>query len=270
MTDKYILAIDLGTSGPKVALFSTQGEMLGSEFEEVSLLLFEDGGAEQSTGEWWSAIDKAMKRLLARGLVPAENIIAISSTSGQLGQLEQPPYGTPENLAFWKPVLGELRDVLLLDPRPQCLRRAAFDAVAAKIAPDPLGGLGRAPVVEVDAVAGDVADRQEMRRLEVTLRGPGAFTEERVVLVEAFEHRLRDRLGGVVAQGGGPVRRERTMGHGHASGKDGGNDGNDRRPAVGAGGGAARNRRIGMGGAVAANHHTSARAGSWRRGYDAT
>jgi hypothetical protein len=29
--------------------------------------------------------------------------------SGQLGQVEQPPYGTPENLAFWKPVLGELR-----------------------------------------------------------------------------------------------------------------------------------------------------------------
>ena len=28
-TDKFILAIDLGTSGPKVALFSTHGELLG-------------------------------------------------------------------------------------------------------------------------------------------------------------------------------------------------------------------------------------------------
>lgn len=78
--EKFILAIDLGTSGPKVALFSTQGEMLGSEFEEVPLLLFEDGGAEQSPGEWWSAIDKCTKRLLARGLVPNEDIVAISST----------------------------------------------------------------------------------------------------------------------------------------------------------------------------------------------
>jgi xylulokinase len=80
MTDKYILAIDLGTSGPKVALFTAQGDLLGSEFEEVRLQLFEDGGAEQSPGEWWQAIDKSAKRLLARGLVPAEDIVAISST----------------------------------------------------------------------------------------------------------------------------------------------------------------------------------------------
>lgn len=80
MTDNYILAIDLGTSGPKVALFSAHGELLGSEFEEVRLLLFEDGGAEQVPDEWWQAVDKAAKRLLARGLVPAEEIVAISST----------------------------------------------------------------------------------------------------------------------------------------------------------------------------------------------
>lgn len=78
--EKYILAIDLGTSGPKVALFSSQGEMLGSEFEEIKLLLFPDGGAEQSPNEWWDAIQKAAKRLLARGLAASENIVAIACT----------------------------------------------------------------------------------------------------------------------------------------------------------------------------------------------
>ena len=29
MTDKYILAIDLGTSGPKVGVFSSQGQVIG-------------------------------------------------------------------------------------------------------------------------------------------------------------------------------------------------------------------------------------------------
>ncbi|HSQ40356.1 MAG TPA: FGGY family carbohydrate kinase, partial [Anaerolineales bacterium] len=75
MADKYILAIDLGTSGPKVALFSTHGELLGSEFEETRLLLFDNGGAEQSPAEWWEAIDKAVKRLLARGLAPSGDIV---------------------------------------------------------------------------------------------------------------------------------------------------------------------------------------------------
>jgi xylulokinase len=79
-TDKFILAIDLGTSGPKVALLTSRGELLGSEFEETKLLLFPDGGAEQSPGEWWQAIDKAAKRLLARGLAAGKDIVAIAST----------------------------------------------------------------------------------------------------------------------------------------------------------------------------------------------
>jgi xylulokinase len=78
--NKFILAIDLGTSGPKVALFTSQGELLGSEFEETELLLLPDGGAEQAPDDWWDAIDKAVKRLLARGLAPNEDIVAISST----------------------------------------------------------------------------------------------------------------------------------------------------------------------------------------------
>ena len=80
-TDKYILAIDLGTSGPKVALFSTQGELVGSEFEETKVTLFPDGGAEQAPDDWWNAIQTAGKRLLAKGLVSNDDIVAIASTA---------------------------------------------------------------------------------------------------------------------------------------------------------------------------------------------
>jgi xylulokinase len=85
--DKFILAIDLGTSGPKVALFSSQGEMLGSEFEETKLLLLPDGGAEQSPNEWWDAIQNAAKRLLARRLAPNEDIVAIAITGQWAGTI---------------------------------------------------------------------------------------------------------------------------------------------------------------------------------------
>jgi len=79
-TDKYILAIDLGTGGPKVALFSVHGELVGSEFEETRLILLPEGGAEQSPQEWWQAIDKAAKRLLGKTLVPAEEVVGIICT----------------------------------------------------------------------------------------------------------------------------------------------------------------------------------------------
>ena len=78
--NKFILAIDLGTSGPKVALVSPRGEIMGSEFEETQLLLSHGGGAEQSPGEWWDAIQKSVKRLLAKGLISNDDIIAIAST----------------------------------------------------------------------------------------------------------------------------------------------------------------------------------------------
>ncbi|MBM3182217.1 MAG: xylulose kinase [Chloroflexi bacterium] len=80
-TDKFILAIDLGTSGPKVAIFSTQGELISSEFEETPVLLPPAGGAEQSPEVWWGAIEKAVKRLLVEGLVNNDDIVAIASTA---------------------------------------------------------------------------------------------------------------------------------------------------------------------------------------------
>ena len=99
---KYILAIDLGTSGPKVALFSSQGEMLGSEFEETNLLLFPDGGAEQSPHEWWDAIQKAVKRLLARRLTASEDIVAIACTGQWSGTVPVDGEGnTLGNAIIW-------------------------------------------------------------------------------------------------------------------------------------------------------------------------
>jgi xylulokinase len=100
--EKFILAMDLGTSGPKVALFSSQGEMLGSEFEETKLLLFPDGGAEQSPDDWWDAIQKATKRLLVRGLAANEDIVAIACTGQWSGTVAVDKGGNPlGNAIIW-------------------------------------------------------------------------------------------------------------------------------------------------------------------------
>jgi len=78
---KYILAIDLGTSGPKVALVSTDWEVVASDFEPTELYLIENGGAEQDPAQWWNAILKASKRLIGLQVIPASDIIAISCTA---------------------------------------------------------------------------------------------------------------------------------------------------------------------------------------------
>ena len=105
--DKFILAIDLGTSGPKVALVSTQGELLGSEFEETKLLLLPEGGAEQSPSDWWEAITKAVKRLLERGLTTNEDIVAIAITGQWSGTVPVDQDGNPlANAIIWMDARG--------------------------------------------------------------------------------------------------------------------------------------------------------------------
>ncbi len=85
MTESYLLAIDLGTSGPKVALFTSQCELLGYEFEPTPYYLLPKGGAEQKPEEWWQAICAATRRLLERDLAPREQIAALCCTSQWAG-----------------------------------------------------------------------------------------------------------------------------------------------------------------------------------------
>jgi xylulokinase len=84
MTEPTILAVDLGTSGMKVALITVSGKVLGWEAEPVQLYVTPDGGAEQSPDEWWGAFLSAAKRLLARNLVEVRAIRAVCcSTQGE-------------------------------------------------------------------------------------------------------------------------------------------------------------------------------------------
>ena len=100
--DRYILAIDLGTSGPKVGLASIRGEILGYEFEETPILLLPEGGAEQDPDDWWRAISKATARLLAKDLVPVETIQAINLTTQWSGTVPVGRDGRPlMNAIIW-------------------------------------------------------------------------------------------------------------------------------------------------------------------------
>ncbi|MCB9705121.1 MAG: xylulose kinase [Myxococcales bacterium] len=99
---EHVLAIDLGTSGPKVALVDLNGAVIGSEIEPVELLLSPGGGAEQRPDDWWRAIVTASRRLLGRGLCDAGRIVAVVCTSQWSGTVAVDAEGRPlHNAIIW-------------------------------------------------------------------------------------------------------------------------------------------------------------------------
>ncbi len=74
-----MLAIDLGTSGPKVGLVRATGEVVGVEFEPVATLLHRGGGAEQRPQDWWASTTTASRRLLAAHPEPAVRAVGVTA-----------------------------------------------------------------------------------------------------------------------------------------------------------------------------------------------
>jgi xylulokinase len=84
-----VLAIDLGTSGPKVGLVGADGTVEAVEFEPVPLLLQPGGGAEQRPEDWWAAIGRAARRL------PARAVRAVGVTAQWAGTVAVDAAGAP-------------------------------------------------------------------------------------------------------------------------------------------------------------------------------
>lgn len=123
----HVLAIDLGTSGPKVAIATTRGEVLGVEARSTKLDLgarrehdagdaaaaASSGGntvpgkAEQDPLDWWAAIVEAAQALHARQLVDPTRIEAVCVTAQWAGTVAVDEQGTPLHPAIiWMDTRG--------------------------------------------------------------------------------------------------------------------------------------------------------------------
>ncbi len=80
-TEKYILAVDHGTSAVKTAIVSIHGRVIDVERQKTPINFLPGGGAEQDPADWWQALLKTGKALIKRKQVPSEDIIALSVSS---------------------------------------------------------------------------------------------------------------------------------------------------------------------------------------------
>lgn len=91
----HVLAIDLGTSGPKVAVVALTGEVRGWQNRTTRLVLGEGGSAEQDPEDWWQAIVAAARAVLEQSGLSRDRIAAVAVTSHWAGLVAVDAQGTP-------------------------------------------------------------------------------------------------------------------------------------------------------------------------------
>ena len=109
--ENLVLACDLGTSGPKVALVNAEGNILAESTEKTKLYFTEDGGVEQDPENWWEAILRGISNLrsLEGGNAKAllKRVVAISCTSQWSGTVPLDEKGEPLHRAIiWMDARG--------------------------------------------------------------------------------------------------------------------------------------------------------------------
>jgi xylulokinase len=84
MTERWILAVDLGNGGPKVAVVSLDGEVRRTASRPVSVHVGLDGAATQDATEWWDGVIAASAEAVAESGADRDALHAVAIT-GQWG-----------------------------------------------------------------------------------------------------------------------------------------------------------------------------------------
>ena len=78
--DQFVLAVDLGTGGPKVGLVSLTGAIACSEHLPVETRRGPGGAATQDADAWWQLIVASARKAVRGGPIHSEQIVAVSCT----------------------------------------------------------------------------------------------------------------------------------------------------------------------------------------------
>ena len=82
MEKRYLIGVDVGTTGTKALLFSEDGALLGQAYQDYPILTPQVGHSEQNAGDWWNAVVTVI-RSVCDGKDIGERVAAISlSTQG--------------------------------------------------------------------------------------------------------------------------------------------------------------------------------------------
>lgn len=78
---RYIVGIDLGTTGCKAILFDMNGVSYAYSYHEYPLSMPAPGHNEQSTEKWWKALCACTKDIINQSKITARDVVAVGLTT---------------------------------------------------------------------------------------------------------------------------------------------------------------------------------------------
>ena len=112
-----VLAIDLGTTGVKVAVVDPDGAVLASAGEVLPLLFTADGGAEQDPAGWWDAIGRCSRRAISESPLRRNDITLVAVTTQYASTVVVAADGMPlHNTVMWMDQRGRRHNTVKRDP----------------------------------------------------------------------------------------------------------------------------------------------------------
>lgn len=125
---RYLLGVDLGTSGTKTVLFDENGNTLSSKTIEYPLLQPKNGWAEQDPKFWYDATINSIKFVLEDSKVNAEDVVALS-------------------------IAGQMHGLVMLDENGKVLRNSILwcDARTQKQCDEITALVGKKRLIEINA-----------------------------------------------------------------------------------------------------------------------
>ena len=61
--EKYLLGIDVGTTGTKAMLFSENGQLISHAYQGYPMTNAQVGWSEQNAEDWWNAVKTTVTQL---------------------------------------------------------------------------------------------------------------------------------------------------------------------------------------------------------------
>ncbi len=116
MSEKYILAHDLGTTGNKASLYDHLGTVLASSFYEYGVDYPKTNWVEQNPEDWWQAVCVSTRNLLMKARISPRDIACISFSGQMMGCVSVDRKVRPlRNALIWADMRAEDEAKLILD-----------------------------------------------------------------------------------------------------------------------------------------------------------